>query len=454
MKLTLVATCMFGLEKLLGEEIDALGLTRLDTMDGRVTFEGTEADIPRANINLRCAERVFVHLGAFPARSFAELFDGTKSLPWEDWVGRADAFPVKGHSIKSGLTSVPDCQSIVKKAIVERLREKYGVSWFEETGVKYQIEFFLFKDVAHLMIDTSGVALHKRGYRPEAGAAPLRETLAAALVYTARPREDILFWDPFCGSGTIAIEAAMLVSGRAPGLGRSFAGEEFANIPKVLWEDARAEAQGKIRTDCKFEVYASDIDEDILDITYENALRAGVEEYLNIFQADARKIKKEDRKGTVVCNPPYGERMGEREEIEKLYQQLGGSFKALYPWQIYVLTSSDRFDRLYGQRADKVKKLYNGMLPCYLYEYFKPAEAHDEKGRTAKEIFDRKPDRRFEGRNDTRPHGDRHFGDRKPYGDRNDSRPYGDRPHGDRPQGDRKPYGPRNDRPYKKKDEK
>ena len=440
MKLTLVATCMFGLEKLLGEEIDALGLTRLDTMDGRVTFEGTEADIPRANINLRCAERVFVHLGAFPARSFAELFDGTKSLPWENWVGRADAFPVKGHSIKSGLTSVPDCQSIVKKAIVERLREKYGISWFEETGVKYQIEFFLFKDVAHLMIDTSGVALHKRGYRPEAGAAPLRETLAAALVYTARPREDILFWDPFCGSGTIAIEAAMLVSGRAPGLGRSFAGEEFANIPKALWEDARAEAQGKIRTDCKFEVYASDIDEDILDITYENALRAGVEEYLNIFQADARKIKKEDRKGTVVGNPPYGERMGEREEIEKLYQQLGGSFKALYPWQIYVLTSSDRFDRLYGQRADKVKKLYNGMLPCYLYEYFKPAEAHDEKGRTAKEIFDRKPDRRFEGRNDTRPHGDRHFGDRKPYGDR--------------PHGDRKPYGPRNDRPYKKKDEK
>ncbi|MBR6781865.1 MAG: class I SAM-dependent RNA methyltransferase [Clostridia bacterium] len=398
MKLTLVATCMFGLEKILGEEIDALGLTRLDTMDGRVTFSGTEADIPRANIALRCAERVFVHLGAFPARSFAELFDGVRTLPWEDWVGRSDAFPVKGHSIKSGLTSVPDCQSIVKKAVVERLKDKYGISWFEETGVKYQIEFFLFKDVAHLMIDTSGVALHKRGYRPEAGAAPLRETLAAALVYTARPREDILFWDPFCGSGTIAIEAAMMVSGRAPGLGRSFAGEAFANIPKTLWEDARAEAQGRIRTDCKFEVYASDIDEDILDVTYENALRAGVEEYLNIFQADARTIKKEDRRGTVVCNPPYGERMGEREEIDRLYQQLGGSFKALYPWQIYVLTSSDRFDRLYGQRADKVKRLYNGMLPCYLYQYFKPAEARAEKGRTAKEIFDRKPDRRPDGR--------------------------------------------------------
>ncbi len=391
MKLTLVATCMFGLEKLLGEEIDALGLHRVETIDGRVTFEGTPADIPRANIALRCAERVFVRLGTFPARTFTELFDGTKALPWEAWIGRTDAFPVKGHAIKSTLSSVPDCQSIVKKAVVERLRSTYGISWFEESGVKYQIEFFLFKDVASLMIDTSGIALHKRGYRPEAGAAPLRETLAAALALTARPREDILFWDPFCGSGTIAIEAAMIVSGRAPGLGRSFAGESFANIPAALWADARAEAEARIKRDCRFEVYASDIDEDILDLTYENALRAGVEEYIKIFAADARKIKREDRRGTVVCNPPYGERMGEREEVERLYQQLGGTFKALYPWQIYILTSSDRFDRLYGQRADKIKKFYNGMLPCYLYQYFKPAEARAADGRTAKEIFDRRP---------------------------------------------------------------
>ncbi len=393
MKLTLVATCMFGLEKLLGEEIDALGLKRLETMDGRVTFEGEERDIPRANIALRCAERVFIRLGYFPATSFAELFDGTRALPWEAWIGRSDAFPVKGHAIKSALTSVPDCQSIVKKAVVERLHDVYGISWFEETGAKYQIEFFLFKDMAALMIDTSGVALHKRGYRPEAGAAPLRETLAAALALTARPREDILFWDPFCGSGTIAIEAAMIVTGRAPGLGRHFAAEQFAGVPAALWQEAREEAEARIRTDCHFEVYASDIDEDILDITYENALRAGVEPYIRIFQADARTIRREDRKGTVVCNPPYGERMGEREEIERLYQQLGGSFKALYPWQIYVLTSSDRFDRLYGQRADKIKKLYNGTIPCYLYEYFKPAVAREPGQRTAKEIFDRKPPR-------------------------------------------------------------
>lgn len=372
MKLTLVATCMFGLEKLVGEEIDALGLRRLDTMDGRVTFEGEETDIPRANIHLRCAERVFVRLGVFPARTFTELFDGTKALPWEEWIGREDAFPVKGHSIRSGLTSVPDCQSIVKKAVVERLHDRYGITWFQETGTKYQIEFFLFKDMAALMIDTSGTALHKRGYRPASGAAPLRETLAAAIAMTARPREDTLLWDPFCGSGTIAIEAAMIATRRAPGLDRSFAGEAFARLPEPLWREAREAARAQILTDSHFEAYASDIDEDILDLTYENALRAGVENHLNIFQADARDIKRLDRRGTVICNPPYGERMGERQEIQELYRQMGKAFRSLDPWQIYILTSCDRFEKLYGRQADRVKRLYNGMIPCFLYEYYKP----------------------------------------------------------------------------------
>ena len=375
MKHTLVATCLFGLEKALGEEIDALGLTRLHTMDGRVTFEGEETDIPRANIGLRLAERVYIKLGQFPARSFTELFDGTRALPWEEWIGRLDAFPVKGHSIRSQLTSVPDCQSIVKKAVVERLHDKYGIEWFQETGSTYQIEFFLFKDEASLMIDTSGVALHKRGYRPAAGAAPLRETLAAAVVQTARPREDVLLWDPFCGSGTIAIEAAMLMAGVAPGLGRSFAGERFARIPPSLWKQAREEAAARRRPDTRFEVFASDIDEDVLKVARENAKRAGVERYIKFFREDARRIKRLDRRGTVVCNPPYGERMGEMAEIEQLYRQMGKTFAALYPWQIYVLTSHEGFQRLYGQRADKVKKLYNGMIPCTLYQYFKPHDA-------------------------------------------------------------------------------
>ena len=369
----LVATCLFGLEKLLGNEIDALGLRRLETIDGRVTFEGEARDIARANINLRCAERIYILLGSFPATSFTELFDGTKALPWEDFIGKYDAFPVKGHAIKSRLFSVPDCQSIVKKAVVERLSSRYGTKWFSEnSGAKYQIEFFIFKDVAALMIDTSGTPLHKRGYRPEAGAAPIRETLAAAIALTARPREDTLFWDPFCGSGTIAIEAALIATNRAPGLTREFIGENFAYIPKRLWEDAREEARANIISDSKFEAYASDIDEDILDVAYESAVRAGVEEHLNIFAADARTIKKEDRRGTIACNPPYGERLMDPREVERLYADIGRTFSELAPWQIYVITSCENFERFYGRRADKIKKLYNGMIPCNLYEFFKP----------------------------------------------------------------------------------
>lgn len=369
----LVATCLFGLEKLLGEEIDALGLKRTLTMDGRVFFEGEEKDVPRANIFLRCAERIFILVGKFPAGSFAELFDGTKALPWENFVGKYDAFPVKGHAIRSKLFSLPDCQSIVKKAIVERLSEKYGSKWFaENSGVKYQIEFFIFKDIAHLMIDTTGTALHKRGYRPEAGVAPIRETLAAAIALTARPREDTLMWDPFCGSGTLVIEAAMIATGRAPGMGRGFAAESFPAIPKRLWAEARAEAEGKILHDSKFEAFASDTDEDMLDLVYENATRAGVEEHLNIFCADAREIVKPDRRGTILCNPPYGERMMEQKEVRDLYAAIGKTFATFTPWQIYVITSCPDFERLFGRRADKTKRLYNGMIPCTLYEFFKP----------------------------------------------------------------------------------
>ena len=249
----LCATCLFGLEKQLGEEIDALGLKRVETIDGRVIFEGEEKDIARANINLRVAERVFILLGRFHAESFSELFDGTYSIPWQEWIGKLDEFPVTGHSIKSKLTSIPDCQSIVKKAVVNRLSAEYGISWFEETGVKYKVEFFILKDEAMLMIDTSGVALHKRGYRPDAGAAPLRETLAAAIALTARPKDDVLLWDPFCGSGTIAIEAAMIARKIAPGLNRSFAAEKFPRVTADMWESAREEARSFEIKDSSFE---------------------------------------------------------------------------------------------------------------------------------------------------------------------------------------------------------
>lgn len=372
MKLQLIATCLFGLEKLLGEEIDALGFKRIETMDGRITFEGDEGAVVAANLRLRCAERIYIKMGAFPATSFEELFEGVKNLPWEDFVGEDDAFPVKGHAIRSKLFSVPDCQSIVKKAIVSRLSEKYGRAWFDESGVKYQIEFFIFKDIATLMIDTSGVALHKRGYRPVSGEAPLRETLAAAMAMIARPREDVLLWDPFCGSGTIAIEAAMLATGQAPGLDRHFAAESFPQIPLALWKAERERAMSEIRFDSKFEVWASDIDPAVLEVAKENAERAGVDDRIKFFQKDATTIEKPDRRGTILCNPPYGERLMTVREAEELYRRMGRTLARFDPWQIYVLTSAENFERLYGRRADKIRKLYNGMIPCRLYQYFRP----------------------------------------------------------------------------------
>ncbi len=370
----LVATCLFGLEKQLGEEIDALGCKRLETMDGRVTFEGSEADIARANIRLRLAERVYIRVGQFPASSFTELFDGVRALPFEDFIGPDDAFPVKGHAIRSKLFSLPDCQSIVKKAVVERLGDAYGIKWFPEEGAKYQIEFFIFKDIATLMIDTSGVALHKRGYRPAAGAAPLRETLGAALALTARLRADTLLWDPFCGSGTIAIEGAMILKNIAPGLGRRFAAMDFDCLHHDIWQKAAEEARELEHRDATPEIFGSDLDERVLQYARENAARAGVADAIRFFRADACRIEKPspDRRGTVICNPPYGERLMEKREVELLYKKIGEQFAKLSPWQIYILTSHEQFERFYGRRADKTRKLFNGMIPCNLYQFFRP----------------------------------------------------------------------------------
>ncbi|MBQ9802447.1 MAG: class I SAM-dependent RNA methyltransferase [Clostridia bacterium] len=367
-----VATCLFGLEKQLGEELDALGVRRLETIDGRVTFAGELLDMARANMRLRCAERIYIKLGAFAARSFTELFDGVRALPFEEFIGPEDAFPVKGHAIKSALFSVPDCQSIVKKAVVERLRAAHGVQTLPEEGTKYQIEFFIFKDVATLMIDTSGVALHKRGYRPAAGAAPLRETLGAAMALTARPRPDTLIWDPFCGSGTIVIEAALIEKGIAPNMVRDFAAMDFDFVDHRIWKIAREEAEDLIKRNEKIELFGSDIDEKVLQYARENAARAGVGDCIRFFRADARRIEKPDRRGTLICNPPYGERMMEMREVEALYRDIGKTFAAFVPWQMYILTSHPQFERFFGRRADKKRRLYNGMIPCDFYQYFKP----------------------------------------------------------------------------------
>lgn len=370
MKLELVATCLFGLEHLLGEEIEALGYERISTIDGRITFLGDEEAVALSNIFLRYAERVFIKVGSFRAESFEELFEGTRGLPWANFIGKQDAFPVKGHAIKSKLHSIPDCQAIVKKAVVRSLEGEYGISLFSEEGVKLQIEFFILNDVATLMIDTSGVALHKRGYRREALGAPIRETLAAAIAAISRPREKVLLWDPMCGSGTIAIEAAMMMKNIAPGVGRRFAAEDFPFIDKSVWKYAREEAKdGERVTD--FRAYASDIDPDAVALAEKNATLAGVGDIVKSFRMDARKISSEGMRGTIVTNPPYGERLGTQREAESLYRQIGEHFRSLAPWQVYVITSHPSFEKLYGKRADKVRKLYNGMLPCYLYQYFK-----------------------------------------------------------------------------------
>ncbi len=427
-----VATCLFGLEKLLGDEITALGYERTETIDGRVTFRGDISAFARANIWLRFAERVYLKMGEFEAKSFEELFVGVRYLPWEEWIGRDDQFPVKGHSIKSVLTSIPDCQSIVKKAVVERMKEEHGVEWFSEEGVKYQIEFFILKDKVTMMIDLSGEPLHKRGYRLQANGAPLRETLAAALSKFACLKEDVLLWDPFCGSGTIPIEAALMMANVAPGIvgGRKFAAEEFYDLPESIWTQAREEAADLRKTDCGFEAFATDIDPAAVEIAKENIRRAGVGGAVKCFVKDALTVEKENRRATLICNPPYGERLMSPDEVNKLYRDMGKVFRELEPWQIYIITSSEEFERLYGRRADKVRKLYNGMIKCGYYEYFKPAAARAEQG-----FRDRNDRNRGEGK-PWQPHGDR------PYGDR--SKPY------DRKNGEGKPF---ERRPYRKKDQ-
>ena len=366
-----VATSLFGLEKFVGEEIDACGGKRLSTIDGRVVFTGDEDVLARVSLNLRCAERVYIRLASFRAESFTDLFDGTKAIPWEQFIGKRDAFPVKGHSVKSALYSIPDCQSIIKKAVVERLKSAYRVDWFEETGTKYQIEFFILNDEVSIMFDTSGLPLHKRAYRTEAGLAPIRETLAAALVKLARPREDVRLWDPFCGSGTIAIEAALLMTNTAPGLRRAFAAERYAFLDSHIWARAREQAQEAIRTDSLFCAYASDIDRSVLKTAEANVRRAGMEKHVKVFCKDALSLTNDGVRTTIVSNPPYGERLDSLREARDLYRAMGKVFPALSPWQMYFITSEEEFERLYGKKADKVRKLYNGMIKCNFYQYFK-----------------------------------------------------------------------------------
>lgn len=364
------APCLFGIEGILGDELRRMGAQDVRPENGRVLFAGGPEILARANLLSRTAERIQILLGRFTARSFEELFQGVRGLPWEQFVGKLDAFPVKGWSLNSQLHSVPDCQAIIKKAVVERLRGVYGVQWFEESGAKCQIQFTIMKDEVTMLLDTSGAGLHKRGYRANAGGAPIKETLAAAIVDVTRARRARLVCDPCCGSGTLLIEAAMAARGIAPGIKRAFSAMHWGSIPANVWVEERQAARERQR-EVTFAGWGGDIDADALKLVSENAEKAWVGDCITTSLADIRDFKPEGDTGTVLCNPPYGERLLDVKAAEELYRVMGQVFQPKEGWNYAIISPHEDFESLFGRKADKRRKLYNGMLKCQLYMYYK-----------------------------------------------------------------------------------
>ena len=370
-QLTYAVPCLMGVEGLVAQELRDMGCEQVQAENGRVLCQGGWETLARLNLNCRYGERVLLLVGEFTARSFEELFQGAKALPWEEFLGREDAFPVTGSSLTSQLHSVPDCQAIVKKAIVERLKEKYHLSWFPESGPLHRVRFRILKDKVSVMLDTSGEGLHKRGYRRESNLAPLKETLAAALCKLSRLRPDGHLIDPFCGSGTVLIEGALLAGNIAPGLRRSFQAEEWPQMEGKLWRRERERARDLERRDGTFTAQGYDIDPGAVALTLENARKAGVREQITAQVRDVEDFLEEGPYGCVVCNPPYGERLLDGEEARRLVGVMGRVFQPRRGWSYGILTPEPDFEKLYGRRADKRRKLYNGMIPCQFYQYFK-----------------------------------------------------------------------------------
>ncbi|WP_297716494.1 class I SAM-dependent RNA methyltransferase [Intestinimonas sp.] len=377
--LELAVPTLFGLEGLCADELRRLGLPNVRAENGRVLCAAAPADIPRVNLNLRTGERALILLGSFPAGDFDALFEGVRALPWEDFLPRDAAFPVKGHCLNSALHAVPACQSIVKKAVAARLGARYGLEQLPETGPLYQIQFAIMKDTASLYLDTTGAGLHKRGYRAVGVVAPLRETLAAAMVMLSRYRGRDPFCDPFCGSGTIAIEAALIAKNRAPGLDRSFSAQKWGFVPASAWMEAADEAMDK-EFDGDYDIWGGDIDPKAVAIARSNAEKAGVEDLVRFEVADALTFHREEPYGKLVTNPPYGERIMEKREAEELYRGFGRAFRAMPEgWTLSLLSSHTEFERTFGRNADRKRKLYNGMLKCDLFLYGKRGAHHETK---------------------------------------------------------------------------
>ncbi len=369
--MTLLAPCLFGLESVLAAEIKRIGGENIVTNDGRVTFTGDFALLARANIVLRTAERISIVLGTFEARTFTELFDNVAELPFEEFIGKSDAFPVKGWSTKSGLFSVSDCQAIIKRATVKRLEKIYGQSWFEETGSVHQIQFSILRDVVTIMLDTSGAGLHKRGYRRTSTEAPIKETIAAGIIDLARVGRNDTVIDAMCGSGTFLIESALRAFDIAPGVRRRFDAESWGSIPSEAWKNERERALSAIRKDIEFRGIGYDIDEHAVTLTAENADKAGVAKRITTTVRDIANFETDAESAIIFCNPPYGERLLEMKEAEQLYRTMGKAFKRRDGLRYYIITSNENFEELFGRPADKRRKLYNGMIKCQLYMYFK-----------------------------------------------------------------------------------
>lgn len=370
----LTAPCHFGLEAVLKREIIELGYEITEVEDGRVSFLGDADAVCRANIFLRTAERVLLKVGSFRTVTFEELFDQTRNLPWEEYIPKNGKFWVaKAASVKSRLFSPSDIQSIMKKAMVKRLQERYHMEWFPEDGPSYPIRVFLKKDVATVGIDTSGVSLHKRGYREVSGKAPITETLAAALIMLTPWRKDRILVDPFCGSGTFPIEAAMIVAGIAPGMNRSFISEDWTNLlEKRHWYNAVEEANDLIRDDVEADIQGYDIDPSVIKVARRNAREAGIDHLIHFQERDVRELRHPKKFGFVITNPPYGERLEDKKNLPELYRAFGESFQRLDSWSAYMITSYEDAERYFGRKADKNRKIYNGMLKTYFYQFLGP----------------------------------------------------------------------------------
>lgn len=369
-ELTFSAPCLLGLEGICANELKFNGITSVRAENGRVVFQGDYNTLAKANIISRYAQRIQILLGEFYANSFEDLFQNVNCIPWEKYLDKQDSFPVKGKSLNSKLHSIPDCQKIIKKAVVNRLSSVYKIPWFEETGAIHQIQFLIMNDKVSIMLDTSGESLHKRGYRRNSNDAPIKETLAAAMVDLSRVRPNHCVVDPMCGSGTILIEAALKALKIAPGINRSFSAESWVQIPKKVWQEERDNAKAIENRDCSFQAIGYDIDEETLKIARENAEKAGVGDRITFKERDIRNFEFDFDYQTTITNPPYGERLLDIDEAEKLYKIMGQRFVKEKGKSFTIISPDDDFEKLFGRKADKRRKLYNGMLKCQVYMYY------------------------------------------------------------------------------------